>query len=61
MTVGTYLGRASVLLIKRHKRVGNIGFAELLGMGHDRPVSRLIKQGKTDEIKRKKCKELEKM
>jgi hypothetical protein len=32
---GDLSGRALVLLIKHHKRVGNIGIAERLGMGHD--------------------------
>ena len=58
---GDLSGRALVLLIKHHKRVGNIGIAECLGMGHDLPVSRQIEQGKTDETTRNKCKELEKM
>jgi hypothetical protein len=52
---------AMAILIKRHTSVSNIWIAERLGMGHDRPVSRLIKQGKTDETTQKQCKELEKM
>jgi hypothetical protein len=30
-------------------------------MGHDRSVSKLIKQGKNHEITQERCKELEKM
>ncbi len=52
---------AIAILIKRHTSVSNIGIAERLGMGHDRSVSRLMKQGKTDETTQKQCKELEKM
>jgi hypothetical protein len=39
----------------------NIWIAERLGMGHDRSVSRLIKQGKYDDAIQKQCKLLEKM
>jgi putative transposase len=52
---------AIAILIKRHTSVSNIWIAERLGMGHDRSVSRLIKQGKTDETTQKQCRELEKM
>ncbi len=49
------------MLIKRHKSASNIWVAERLGMGHDRSVSRLIKQGKDDDAIQKQCKSLEKM
>jgi hypothetical protein len=57
MATGTFQRRASVFLIKHHKRAGKIGIAERLGMGHRRSVSRLIRQGKTDETTQKQCKE----
>jgi hypothetical protein len=47
--------------IKRHTSVSNLWIAERLGMGHDRSVSRLIKQGKSDEIIEKLCQKLRKM
>ncbi len=52
---------ARAILIKRYTSVSNIWIAERLGMGHDRSVSRLMKQGKTDETTQKQCKQLEKM
>ena len=52
---------AMAILIKRHTSASNIWIAERLGMGHDRSVSRLIKQGKDNETISQRCKELEKM
>ena len=52
---------AMAILIKRHTSASNIWTAERLGMGHDRSVSRLIKQGKDNETISQRCKELEKM
>lgn len=49
------------ILIKRHTRASNIWIAVRLGMGRDRTVSRLLKQGKDDETIQKQCKNLEKM
>jgi hypothetical protein len=49
------------ILIKRHTSASNIWIAERLGMGHDRSVSRLVKQGKDNETIEQQCKELEKM
>jgi hypothetical protein len=46
-------------LIKRHISASNLWIAERLGMGHDRSVSRLIKQGKEDETIQQQCKQLE--
>ena len=51
---------AMAILIKRHTSASNIWIAERLGMGHDRSVSRSIKQGKDNEIISQRCKELEK-
>ena len=42
-------------------RTSNIWIAERLGIGHDRSVSMLIKQGKNHEIIQERCKELEKI
>jgi putative transposase len=52
---------AMAIIIKRHTSVSNFWIAERLGMGHDRSVSRLIKQGKADETIRNQSKELEGM
>ena len=52
---------AIAILIKRHTSASNIWIAKRLGMGHDRSVSRLIKQGKDDKIIQKQCKAIEKM
>jgi len=52
---------AMAILIKRHTSASNIWIAERLGMGHDRSVSRLVKQGKDNETIEQQCKELEKM
>lgn len=52
---------AIATLIKCHTSASNLWIAERLGMGHDRSVSRLIKQGKDDETIQQQCKELEKM
>ena len=38
---------AIAILIKRHTSASNIWIAKRLGMGHDRSVSRLMKQEKT--------------
>ena len=51
---------AMAILIKRHTSASNIWIAERIGMGHDRSVSRSIKQGKDNEIISQRCKELEK-
>jgi len=52
---------AIAILIKRHTSASNIWTAKRLGMGHDRSVSRLIKQGKDNETISQRWKELEKM
>lgn len=52
---------AMAITIKRLTSVSNFWIAERLGMGHDRSVSKLIKQGKEDETLQKRCQELEKM
>ncbi len=52
---------AIAITIKRHTSVSNLWIAERLGMGRDRTVSRLIKQGKSDEIIEKLCQKLRKM
>ena len=52
---------AMAILIKCHTSVSNIWIAGRLGMGHDRSVSRLINQGKTDVTTQMQCKELEEM
>lgn len=52
---------AIAILIKKHSSVSNQWITNRLSMGHERSVSRLIKQGKQNPDVAKLCKELTKM
>ena len=52
---------AMAILVKRHTSVSNKWLAQRLGMGHDRSVSRLIKQGKDHDAIQQRRQELSKM
>jgi hypothetical protein len=51
---------AIAIVIKQQTNVSNIWIAARLGMGHDRSVSRLVKNGKENDEIIKLCKKLEK-
>ncbi|PAW60031.1 MAG: hypothetical protein B9S37_11185 [Verrucomicrobiia bacterium Tous-C3TDCM] len=52
---------AMAILIKGHTNVSNIWIASRLHMGHDRSVSRLVSQGKSNKEIQKLCAELQEM
>ena len=52
---------AMAMMIKQHTDVSNFWIAERLGMGRDRSVSRLVKEGKMNHESKNLCRALEKM
>lgn len=52
---------AIAAIIKTRTNASNVWISQRLGMGHDRSVSRLIKQAKGQSQIQKLCKEIEKM
>lgn len=52
---------AIAMMLKNQTAVSNRWIAERLGMGHDRSVSRLIRQGKENRKIVRMCRELERM
>ncbi|MFM2298109.1 MAG: hypothetical protein RL117_1816 [Verrucomicrobiota bacterium] len=52
---------AIAVIVKKHTHASNIWISRRLGMGHDRSVSRLVKQAKDQPAIQKLCKSLEKM